>query len=59
MTGLIIVLFTKQYSGAQIEKNETGGACSAYGEEERYLQGYGGEPRGKETNWKTQVYTGG
>ena len=59
MRGLIIALFTKHYSGDQIEKNEIGGACSAYGGEERYLQGYGGETRGKETNRKIQVYVGG
>ena len=26
-----------------IEKNEMGGACSAYGEEGRHVQGFGGE----------------
>jgi hypothetical protein len=56
MRGLMIVLFTKHYSSDQIEKNEMGGACSAYGGEERHLQDYGGETRRKETNWKTQVY---
>jgi hypothetical protein len=25
------------------EKNEMGGACSTYGEEERRIQGFGGE----------------
>jgi hypothetical protein len=25
------------------EKNEMGGACSLYGREERYIQGFGGE----------------
>ena len=30
-------------SGDQIEKNEMGGGCSTYGEEERYIQGFGGE----------------
>ena len=32
-----------QYSGDQIEKNEMGGVCSAYGGEERRIQGFGGE----------------
>jgi hypothetical protein len=26
-----------------IENNEVGGACSAYGGEERFIQGFGGE----------------
>jgi len=30
-------------SGDKIEKNEMGGACSAHGEEERCIQGFGGE----------------
>jgi len=30
-------------SGDQIEKNEMGRACSAYGGEERCIQGFGGE----------------
>ena len=37
-------LYITQYcSGDKIEKNEMGGACSAYGEEERCIQGFGGE----------------
>jgi len=39
----IYVLLTKYYSGVQIEKNETGGACSTCGGEERCIQGFGGE----------------
>jgi len=31
------------FSGDKIEKNEMGGACSAYGGEERRIQGFGGE----------------
>ena len=30
-----------------------GGACSTYGVEETYIQGLGGETRGKESAWKT------
>ena len=37
------VLLTKRNSGDQIEKNEKGGACSAYGGDERLIQGFGGE----------------
>ena len=32
-----------------------GGACGTYGGEVRYIQGFGGETRGKETTWKTQA----
>ena len=31
------------FSGDKIEKNEIGRACSAYGGEERCIQGFGGE----------------
>jgi hypothetical protein len=44
------VLFTKYYSGHQIEKNEMDGACSMYGE--NCIQGLMEETRGKETAWK-------
>ena len=37
------ILFTKFYSGDQIQKNELGEACSMYVGEERYIQGFGGE----------------
>jgi len=40
--------------GDKIEKNEMGGACSAYGVEETCI-GFGGENCGKETIWKTQA----
>jgi hypothetical protein len=30
-----------------IEKNEMGGTCSTYGEKEKCMQGFGGEPEGK------------
>ena len=36
-------LLTKYCSGDNIEKSEMGGACSAYGGEERRIQGFGGE----------------
>ena len=42
-----------------MKKNEMGGACSMYGLEERFMQGFGGETWQKETTWKTQVYMGG
>jgi len=32
-----------------------GKVCSAYGGEERRIQGLGGENWGKETTWETQV----
>jgi len=32
-----------------------GGACSAYGGEERCIQGFGGETLMKETTWETQA----
>jgi len=38
-----MVFFTQYCSGDKIEKNETGGACSAYVGEERRKQGFGGE----------------
>ena len=34
------VLLTQYCSGVQIENSEMGGACSAYGEEERYIRGF-------------------
>jgi len=37
------VLLTQYFSSDKIEKNEIGGACSAYGEEEWRIQGFGGE----------------
>jgi len=44
-----------EVSGDKIEKNEIGRACSAYGGEERRIQGFGGETSGKEITWKTQA----
>jgi hypothetical protein len=37
------VPLTQYCSGDKIEKNEMGGACSAYGEEQKRIQGCGGE----------------
>jgi len=39
----VICISHKCYSSYKIEKNEMGGACSACGEEERFIQGFGGE----------------
>ena len=32
-----------------------GGACGTYGEDERQMEGFGGETWGKETTWETQA----
>jgi hypothetical protein len=36
-------LLTALLAGGEIEKNEMGGACSAYGGWERRVQGFGGK----------------
>ena len=55
-----ISVFLSQYClGDQIEKNEMGGACSAYGGEEIRIRGFVGETGGKEATWKTQAWMGG
>jgi hypothetical protein len=36
-------LLTQYCAGDKIEQNEMGGACRAYGEDERHIQGFGGE----------------
>ena len=41
------VLLTQYCSGDKIEKNEMGWACSAYGGEEKPMQGFGGKSEGK------------
>jgi len=46
---------TQYFSGNKIEKNETGGAYSAYGGEEKRIQDFGGKTWGKETTWETQT----
>jgi hypothetical protein len=38
----MICIDHKYYSAYQIEKNEMGGACSAYGRKERHIQEIGG-----------------
>jgi hypothetical protein len=38
-----IFVLTQYCAGDIIQKNEMGGACSACGEEERRIQGFGGE----------------
>ena len=43
VTGTDLPLLTQYCSGDKIEKNEMGGACSAYGGLERRIQGSGGE----------------
>jgi hypothetical protein len=45
---------TKYCSGDKIEKNEMGGACSAYGGGETRVQGFGRETLRKDTTWDTQ-----
>jgi hypothetical protein len=37
------VICTQYFAGGKIEKNETGGACGAYGGGERGARGSGGE----------------
>jgi hypothetical protein len=44
---LVVVKLTHYSSGDKIEKNGTGVACSAYGGEERPIQGFVGKPEGK------------
>jgi hypothetical protein len=41
-------------SGGEIEKNEMGGPCGAYGGGERGAQVVGGEASGKDANGETQ-----
>ena len=44
-----------QYCRHTVEKNEMGRACSAFGGEERCIQGFGGETWGKDVTWETQA----
>jgi len=50
------VICTLQIFGDQIRKNEMGGACSTYGEEEQCILYLDGETCGKESIQKTQAY---
>ena len=50
-----ILLPTQYCAGGKIEKNKVGGACGAYGGEERCAQGSSGETRGKEAIGETQT----
>jgi len=43
-----LMILIENCSGDKIEKNEMGWECSAYGGEERFIQGFGGETGGKE-----------
>jgi len=52
---VLFVIFTQYCSGDQIEKTEIGGSCSAYGEEEKRIQGFGWENWKKENTWETQA----
>jgi len=50
-----VVFLNQHCAGDQIEKNEIGAACSAYGGGERRVQGFVGETWGKETTGETQA----
>ena len=45
----------KHHSGHQIKKTEMDRACSAYGGDKRYIQGFGKATWGKETTCKAQA----
>jgi len=51
----MICLLTKYCLRDKIEKNEMGGACRAYGGEERRIHVFGGSTWGKETTWERQA----
>ena len=46
------MLLTRYYSGDQIKGNESGGACSMCGCEEKCIQGFCGKILEKEITWK-------
>jgi hypothetical protein len=47
------VLSRKYYSGDPVKENETGGVCGMYEREERCIECFGEEIRGKEITCKT------
>jgi hypothetical protein len=49
-----LVSLTHYFAGDKIEKNEMGGACSAYGLGVRCVQGFGGVTCGKGATEETQ-----
>ena len=49
------VHLTQYCAGGEIEKNEMGRVCGAYGRGERCAQASGGETRRKETTGETQT----
>ena len=55
LTKIFSIHVTQYCSGDKIEKNKMGGACGMYGVEERRIQGFGGETKGKETTGKSQA----
>jgi uncharacterized protein YxeA len=48
---VVIIIIIQHYLNDKIKYV----ACSKYGGEERYIQGFDGETGGKETTWKTQA----
>lgn len=55
-TKLMYAVPSVNFFGAQIMANEMGRSCDTCGGEERCIQSFSGETRGKETTWKTQEY---
>jgi hypothetical protein len=53
-----VVLFTKYYYEDQIKEDETGGAYSAQGGDEKYVLDFGWEAWREETIRKTKAYKG-
>jgi len=49
------MLLIQLFAGDKIEENEMGWACSAYGGEERRIQGFGGETCWKKAAGETQA----
>jgi hypothetical protein len=63
MKSCMIVLLTQYCAGDKIDKNEMGGARSAYGGAERFIRGFGGKNEGKTSlgrhgrRWKDNIKT--